>query len=226
MKYHKFKDTNTLNTELASQLKRIIVDAIDSRGEAYLVVSGGKTPIGLFKRLALTSLPWDKVTITLADERCVSTSSADSNEHLVKEYLLQDKAKNAKWLGLYSVNQSATQLQSLEHHIAALPVFDAVILGLGDDGHTASLFPGSDELALGLNDEAPAVLLVNPKTAPYQRISLSKKRLLQSRVIFLHIIGETKYAVLDKAIADNDPMRFPISAFLNAPDVQVMYAPA
>jgi 6-phosphogluconolactonase len=226
MKCHKFKDTNTLNIEFASELKRIIVEAIDLRGEAYLVVSGGKTPVGLFKCLALTSLPWDKVTITLADERCVSTSSADSNEHLVKAYLLQDKAKHAKWIGLYNDDQSATQLQNLEQKITALPVFDAVVLGLGDDGHTASLFPGSDELALGLNDEAPAVLLVNPKTAPYQRISLSKKRLLQSRVIFLHITGEAKYAVLDKAIADNNPMRFPISAFLNAPDVQVMYAPA
>lgn len=223
MKYHKFKDADALNSALASQLERILLDAIGTRGQAYLVVSGGKTPVGLFKHLALTSLPWDKVTITLADERCVSTSSADSNEHLVKQYLLQDKAKDAKWIGLYKANQSVSEL---EQQIAALPVFDAVILGLGEDGHTASLFPGSDELALGLSDDAPAVLLVKPKTAPYQRISLSKTRLLKSHVIFLHITGETKYAVLEHAIADKDPMRFPISAFLNAPDIQVMYAPA
>lgn len=226
MRYHSFSDSNTLNEKLSSQLQLILSEAVHLRGHAYLVVSGGKTPVDLFQLLAKTPFLWEKVTILLADERCVSLQDEARNERMVKEYLIQDEAKNAQWLSLYDdKDNSLARRQALEGQIAALPTFDAVILGLGEDGHTASLFPCSEELSLALDDKAPALLVINPKTAPHQRISLSKKRLLNSRAIFLHIIGDKKRDVLDRAKVSHDPLHLPICAFLTASHLQVMYAP-
>jgi 6-phosphogluconolactonase len=224
MQLHSFSEAHLLTYDLVEQLKQILCNAVVQRGHAYLVVSGGKTPIDLFGILAKSHIPWDKVTIILADERCVPVDDASSNERLIRDHLLQHEAASAHLLGLYSKLQS---LREIEGRIAALPTFDAVVLGMGEDGHTASLFPCSDELAMGLNDNAAAVLLVNPRKAAHQRISLSKGRLLNSRVIFFHLLGQKKLTILHQAMAEHDPMVMPVSAFLNNLDanVQVMYAP-
>lgn len=225
MQLHSFGDADLLVSDLVSQLRHLLLDAIAQRGHAYLVVSGGKTPADLFQALAKVELPWSKVTITLADERCVPLDDDNSNERMLRQLLLQHEAKSAHFVSLYSENDP--DLHHVEQDISALPTFDVVILGMGDDGHTASLFPSADELNLGLDENAPAVLFVNPKTSAHQRVSLSKRRLLDSRVIFLHLKGQNKLAVLHQAMTQPDPMLMPISAFLNSPqaDVQVMYAP-
>lgn len=222
MQLYSFSDAQLLNTDLANQIKNILCEAITLRDHAYLVVSGGKTPVELFKILAQIPLPWDKVTVTLADERCVSADDVDSNERLVKDFLLQHHAEKAHFISLHD-----EYLDTVERKIASLPTFDAVILGMGEDGHTASLFPCSDELASALNDEAKALLYVQPKTARHKRISLSKSRLINSRIIFIHLIGQKKRSVLSQALAQHDPGIMPVSAFLNNTNanVQVMYAP-
>ncbi|WP_298628141.1 6-phosphogluconolactonase [uncultured Legionella sp.] len=228
MQLYSFSDANLLNCDLADQIKNILCEAIALRGLAYLVVSGGKTPVELFKLLAQSDLPWEKVVITLADERCVAVNNADSNERLVKTFLLQHYAKQATFIGLYSTYaESSEQLSVIESQIASLPTFDVVLLGMGEDGHTASLFPCSEELKSGLDDEAKSLLLVQPKTAPHQRISLSKKRLLDSRIIFLHLVGQKKRSAFSQAMAHQDPCVMPVSAFLNNKNanLQVMYAP-
>ena len=109
--------------------------------------------------------------------------------------------------------------------IAELPLFDVLILGMGEDGHTASLFPCSEQIQAGLAADAPAVLAVKPTTAPYERISLSLPRLLNSRHLFLHLVGANKLAVLNKAMAGQDVPAMPIRAFLHHPvaHVAVMY---
>lgn len=225
MQLRSFEDACLLTSDLVSQLAMILSDAIAKRDHAYLVVSGGKTPTALFKALAKTDIPWDKVTITLADERCVPIDDASRNERMVRQTLLQHHAADAHFLSLYDADDE--ELHTIERHIAALPVFDAVVLGMGEDGHTASLFPCSDELSSGLADEGAAVLFIRPTTAPHQRVSLSKKRLLDSRVIFFHLVGKNKLAVLHQAMAQHNPMMMPVSAFLNNhhPNVHVMYAP-
>ncbi|MCL9683292.1 6-phosphogluconolactonase [Legionella maioricensis] len=228
MQFHSFEDANLLNSTLAQQIKEVLENAVKKRGHAYLVVSGGKTPVELFKILAQTKISWDKITITLADERCVDAEHNDRNERLVKHFLLQHEARKAKFLSLYDEHiHSAESLQKTTYAIASLPTFDVVILGMGEDGHTASLFPCSNELAQGLDDDAGAVLFVTPQTAPHQRVSLSKKRLLDSRVIFLHLVGQKKRSVFNQALAEHNPMLMPVSAFLNNlnANVQVMYAP-
>lgn len=225
MQLHSFEKANLLTSDFASRLKQILSDAVMQRGHAYLVVSGGKTPAELFKMLANLDIPWDKVTITLADERCVPMDDQHRNERMVKQFLLQNQAKNAHFLSLY--NEHDKRIATIEQAIASLPTFDAVILGMGEDGHTASLFPDANELSQGLADNAAAVLFVTPKMAPHLRVSLSKKRLMDSRVIFFHLLGESKLAVLHRAMAQADPMIMPVSAFLNNhhANVEVMYAP-
>jgi 6-phosphogluconolactonase len=228
MQLYSFSDAQLLNCDLADQIKNILCEAIALRGQAYLVVSGGKTPVELFKLLAQSDLPWDKVIITLADERCVAVNNADSNERLVKDFLLQYYAKRATFISLYDDHaESPEHLSTIESKIASLPTFDVVLLGMGEDGHTASLFPCSEELMSGLDDEAKSLLFVHPKTAPHQRVSLSKKRLLNSRIIFLHLVGQNKRSVFSQAMAQQDPRIMPVSAFLNNKNVnlQVMYAP-
>ncbi|WP_115710854.1 6-phosphogluconolactonase [Legionella sainthelensi] len=225
MQLHSFSEAHLLTEDLVERLKHILCNAIAKRGHAYMVVSGGKTPIDLFKTLARIDLPWNKVTLTLADERCVPPDSVDRNERLVRHYLLQHEAATARFVSLY--HEEGYSIEETANTIASLPTFDAVVLGMGEDGHTASLFPCAQELALGLDDNAAAVLQITPKNASHQRVSLSKRRLLNSRVIFFHLVGHKKLAVLHQAMAQHDPKVMPVSAFLNNLDanVQVMYAP-
>ncbi|WP_213994869.1 6-phosphogluconolactonase [Arsukibacterium sp.] len=227
MQLHQYSDSNALNTDFANRLVMLLNEAIAQRGRAYLVVSGGRTPTALFNALSETDLAWQDVTILLADERFVPVDTADSNERLVKANLVKGKAAGAEFISLYAPAATAEDaVATVLPRIAKLPAFDAVILGMGEDGHTASFFPCSTELSAGLAADAPAVLAVNPTTAPHQRISLSLPRLLNTRQLFIHLVGQSKLAVLNKAQADTDVTSMPIRAVLQQPDVDVavMYA--
>ncbi|WP_019674296.1 6-phosphogluconolactonase [Arsukibacterium perlucidum] len=227
MHLHQYTDANALNKDFASRLVTLLNEAISSRGRAYLVVSGGRTPTALFNALSQAELAWQKVTVLLADERFVPVDAADSNERLVKANLLQANAAVAEFISLYADAATAEDaVATILPRIADLPAFDAVILGMGEDGHTASLFPCSAELNTGLAVDAPAVLAVNPTTAPYQRISLSLPRLLNAGQIFIHLVGQNKLDVLNQAQAGTDVTSMPIRAILQQPDtdVAVMYA--
>ena len=131
-----------LANDVAEQLRA----AISARGEATLVVSGGRSPVAFFQNLAKQGLDWSKVTISLADERWVPVEHADSNAGLLKKYLLQGPAAKAKFLSLYAaaanLEDAAEQADRL---LAELPAIDVLVLGMGDDGHTASLFPQQSE---------------------------------------------------------------------------------
>ncbi len=226
MQLQQFTDTVELNQDFANRLSTILQQAITQRGAAYLVVSGGKTPQALFNTLSQTDLGWDKVTVLLADDRWLDDNQPDSNERLVKATLLQGFAQAATFVSLYSNTPSAFDgVAEVLPRVAVLPTFDAVILGMGEDGHTASLFPCSAQIKQGLAADAPAVLATEPTTAPYQRMSLSLPRLLNSRHLFLHLVGSNKLSVLDKAMADTDVYAMPIRAFLQHPvaTVTVMY---
>ncbi|MDX3775402.1 6-phosphogluconolactonase [Chromatiaceae bacterium AAb-1] len=229
MQFNQFSTTDALNHEFAEKLQTLIRAAIAERGQAWLVVSGGKTPQALFNTLSKTDLAWQHVTVLLADDRWLPESHKDSNEGLVKASLLQNNAAAARFISLYDAKADSAfdGAAGIQKRLADLPVFDAVILGMGEDGHTASLFPCSAQLADGLADNAPAALAVKPETAPYERISLSRPRLLNSRQVFLHLVGENKLSVLNNAMADTDVSRMPVRAFLHHPqtDVCVMYAP-
>ncbi|WP_281557205.1 6-phosphogluconolactonase [Thalassomonas sp. RHCl1] len=226
---NEFNEKAALDNALADKVAALLSQAIEAKGKASLAVSGGSTPKGFFKALSQKDLPWKKVTITLADERWVNIDDDASNTKLVHEHLLQNNASEAKFFHLKQgealTDETLTDL-NLAAKSSLLPL-DVLILGMGEDGHTASLFPCSDEIELGLAQDNPnALLKVQPKTAPHQRISFTFSSLIESEAIFLHIAGAGKKTVLNKALGEQNILEMPIRAFLQHPQVntQVFWA--
>ncbi|AAZ26224.1 6-phosphogluconolactonase [Colwellia psychrerythraea] len=225
-----FNARNDLDNELASTVSDILAKAIKEKGKASIAVSGGSTPKGFFSVLSQSDIDWSKVTITLADERWVPIDSEASNTRLVHENLLQNKAEKAKFFHLKQGDELTDEtLEDL--NVAASKILlplDVLILGMGEDGHTASLFPCSDQITSGLDETNDAALLkVQPKTAPHQRISFTFASLMTSKNIFLHSCGEGKKTVLTQVLNGDDPFEMPIRAFLQHPSLntQIFWAP-
>lgn len=216
---HTYTNDKALLTELTDFISTQLKQAIAARGHAYFVVSGGRTPIPLFEQLSHTELPWHQVTVLLADERWVPLASADSNERLVRENLLQNLAASAQFTSLLTDDVDAYAAQAtVNTRLSALPTFDVVILGMGEDGHTASIFPCSDEVDAALTSSDSAIA-VSPKSAPNQRMSLTRQRLLDSRQLILHLRGHKKADVLTEAERDDSARDMPIRAFLQQTQV-------
>lgn len=226
---NKFTSRSVLDQQFAQQVAQLLIQAIAEKGRASIAVSGGSTPKGFFQALSMQDLAWHKVTVTLADERWVDVNSLDSNTRLVKENLLQNKAAKANFFDL-KVTDKLTQatLDSLNEKAKKyLLPFDVVILGMGEDGHTASLFPCSEQIKSALSlDNKQVLMAVSPKTAPYQRITFTLSALLTSKNIFLHLNGENKQQVLTQALDDTNTLVMPIRAFLHHPIIhtQIMWA--
>ncbi|WP_137166806.1 6-phosphogluconolactonase [Salinimonas lutimaris] len=223
-----FDSADTLATEFAQTLTDILKAGIEARGRASLVVSGGRTPAALFNTLSNTDLAWDKVDITLADERWVDEDHDASNAASVRKNLLQNKASAANFVTPKTADADANDaIAEVENRISSFSQpFDALILGMGEDGHTASLFPCSEQVADGLNMSSGKICIaVQPTTAPHQRISLTLPALLNSRNIFLHLTGDAKKEVLKDALANNTELEKPVTAVVNRAPVTLMWAP-
>ncbi|WP_394131607.1 6-phosphogluconolactonase [Shewanella maritima] len=210
-----FENTADLEQTLAEKIANQLQDAVDARGKASLVVSGGSTPLKLFQLLSKKLIDWSDVYITLADERWVDADEKDSNERLVRENLLQHRAASAKFRGLK--NMFATPEKGCDmtaESLANFPrPFDVVVLGMGTDGHTCSWFPCSKELN-GALETKKLCAAVNPTTAPHARITLSKDAILSSRQIYLHLVGESKLSVYRQALQSDNVNEMPIRAVL------------
>ncbi len=205
---------------VATQLNR----GIAARGVAGLAVSGGRSPIAFFHELALQKLAWSKVSITLVDERWVPTDSADSNEHLVREHLHRDAAAAAQFVPLKTVAANPQDaLSEREATLRNMPwPLDAIVLGMGEDGHTASLFPGADNLEIALDVSRPNLLTaINPPHADHRRMSLTMRALLHSKCLVLLIQNPRKRAVYERALGGVDVAQFPIAGVLNQREVPV-----
>jgi 6-phosphogluconolactonase len=209
---------------LAHRIADLLGKAIQERGHALLCVSGGKSPIPLFHALRDLPLSWEKVTISLADERCVPVGHPHSNAALVSAHLLQGLAADARLVRMIDsneVNETTLAALSQQAHTAlsTLGRCDVLVLGMGEDGHTASLFSHATELqeALDLNNPLSCQLMhLNPAPpeAPYPRISQTLQYLLQARQIVLSVQGPAKLAVLQQAQQGADT-RWPVSFVLN-----------
>ncbi|KJH75848.1 6-phosphogluconolactonase [Pseudomonas sp. ES3-33] len=223
---HEYKSPVLLADALALNVAKQLSDAIDARGTATLVVSGGRSPVAFFQNLARQKLDWSKVVVTLADERWVPVEHADSNAGLLKRYLLQGPAAKAQFLSLYSATANLElAAEQADRLLAELPPIDVLILGMGDDGHTASLFPNSPNLAEALAaDGTRRCYPMLAPTVPHQRLTMSRALLASAEITVLSISGQSKLTTLSAALAGDDVGAMPIRAFLQ-PTLEIYWCP-
>tara|TARA_R110001599_G_scaffold353459_2_gene592765 strand:- start:12713 stop:13387 length:675 start_codon:yes stop_codon:yes gene_type:complete len=208
--WHRFTSTAELDSALALHLAQRLKEDIAHYGDASLALSGGGTPVGMFKHLARCALDWSRVWLTLVDERCVTTDNPDSNERLLRDNLLQSHASQARFVSMAGAGKD--NMSAMNAQLSAIPrPFSAVVLGMGNDGHTASWFPGVANLAELLDPENTAqVAMTEPLTAPHRRITLTLAAVLESREIIIHITGAEKKAVIEQA----QERGYPVAAVL------------
>ncbi len=225
-----FPTPDALAAALAGRIAGQLRNAIAERGEATLAVSGGTTPARFFAALADQPVDWKNVTVTLVDERFVPPSSERSNEALVRRILLQGETAAARFVPLYTdaPTPDAAALVA-DEAIAALPLpFDALVLGMGTDGHTASFFPDAANLETLLSPQNSArVMAVDTKAGGEPRLTLTLPVIAAARLVVLHIEGAAKKAVIEEAIspAGSD---LPIRAVIDRAQfpVTIVWAPS
>lgn len=224
--FERFDDAAQMARSQAERVARALDAAIGEDGAASLVVSGGRSPIAFFEALSYCELDWSRVQVSLADERWVDVRDPDSNEGLVRRHLLQNEAAEAQLIGLsYPAASHAAAAQLAGQKLASLrrPI-DVLVLGMGNDGHTASLFPGSPLLAQALeqSDVESCLPMVAP-AKPQQRITMTYPLLATARRQILAIQGAEKLETLRQALR-LEPMQMPIRAFLHSP-LEIYWCP-
>ncbi|OOG48668.1 6-phosphogluconolactonase [Rhodanobacter sp. C01] len=222
---HSFTDGNAQAVALAERVAERLRSALAERGHAVLAVSGGSTPKEFFAHLSRETLDWAKVQVTLVDERWVPDSDERSNARLAKTLLLQHAAGVAQFVPLYTDAPTPEQgLAAVTARIDALKLpFDAVVLGMGDDGHTASFFPGGDHLAEALDLEGQTrVLPMRAPGAGEPRITLTLPTLLDTHALYLLVTGEHKRDLLaDVRLGLDTAKNYPVRAVLTQQRVPV-----
>jgi 6-phosphogluconolactonase len=195
--------------------------AVAERGSAGLIVSGGRTPRPMFEALSRKPLPWNRVKITLADERLVPATDAQSNERLVRDHLLQNEAQAAVFLPLWQ--GEGDPIECAAEAVAAMPKpFALVALGIGEDGHFASLFPDIPDLrdALDRNSDRIAIF-VPPRDTREPRVSLTLATLLKTQALAISFEGPTKRRVFEDALLPGKVEVLPLRALLHQKSVPV-----
>lgn len=209
---------------LADAVANNLRETLTKQDRAVLAVSGGKSPIAFFQALNQADLDWSRVDVTLVDERIVPTAHADSNTALVHQNLLQNRAAAANWLPLIdnAVDEGSLKntTQAVEFALTHFRQPDILILGMGGDGHTASIFPQAPQFDDAVRADYPQPLLhTSPITAPHERISMTLAAIERTPHIYLAIAGAEKRQVFDQA-AQNKSQTFPISHVLHSKKAQ------
>jgi 6-phosphogluconolactonase len=227
LSWHDFPNSEALAEKLADHVARALTARLEADGAAALAVAGGTTPIRFFEILSALDLDWSKVTITLVDDRWVPDTSPRSNARLVRTHLLQRNAAAADFLPLVSPDDAPEDaVDAVEAAIAALPLpFAAVILGMGKDGHFASIFPEGDRLSQALAGYRH-VEIMHADAAVEPRVTLTLPIILAADVVAIHIEGERKRAVLDLSLEPGPIEHLPIRAVLaRTPTPDIFWCP-
>ncbi|WP_323750641.1 6-phosphogluconolactonase [Marinobacter sp.] len=215
---HSAETPESIAETLADHVANYLRLRLAENPEATLMVSGGSTPLPFFRALREKPLEWSRVKVALADERWVPEHDPASNAALVKAELLQGEAADARFVLFNYLNKdSSDALPELEAAAAELTFpIDVLVLGMGNDGHTASLFPDAPELTDAMDkDGAPSVMVMTPPSQEHQRVTLTLAVLAQARFKALHLKGEDKISTLARAAeAPADWSAMPIRAFI------------
>ena len=227
----RFDNPPKLAMALAESIAEDLRIAVEERGQATLVVSGGSTPVLLFQHLSRQFLNWTKVTVLLTDERWVPAEHEESNEALVRRHLLVGEAEEAGFVGLKNGAETPEDgWRQCEAALGEIPrPYDVVVLGMGEDGHTASLFPRAPELEIGLDPGTDRLCLPvpPPREAANGRISLTLGALLDCRRCILHFTGDAKWRVYRRALREVPVTELPVRAVLGKArePIDVYWAP-
>lgn len=218
----RFPNATALMQALASDIVAALQEGLAGGRGVSLVVPGGHTPAPLFDLLSEAELDWPNVWVTLTDERWVDTQSSASNERLVREHLLRQAAEHANFVGLKNAQPDPHAGAAASWSaVAQLPrPFDFVLLGMGDDGHMASLFPDSPGLHSAMDLSAPPGCVgMTAASPPRARLSLNLRALLDARRIALLIVGKAKWDTYERARARGPAVDMPVRALLGQQNV-------
>ncbi len=217
-----FPTVDTWAQSIAGRIEETLGAAVIANGRAIFAGSGGSTPSPVYRRLAEARIGWDKIAVTLVDERYVPETSPDSNARLIKETLLQGPAAEATFVPLYHAEVTVDRAAAVAAHKLANAGgrFDAVLLGMGEDGHICSMFPGSPTLKTLLTPTLKPTVLGVPHgrdgMAPsLERISINLPYLMAAGRVILGLKGQAKREVFERE-AGGDPATQPIAAMIAA----------
>ena len=208
-----FESRGSLSSALATDVANALQHHVRVKGSACLAVSGGSTPKLFFETLSRFDVPWSRITVTWVDERQVPETNLRSNAKLVRENLLQNSAAGAEFVPLFE-NPDAENIGTL----------DVVVLGMGSDGHTASYFPGSDNLSEALHPETgKRIVKILAPAAGEPRLTFTLPALLDASLLCLHIEGQEKCDVLNQALAEGPVEAMPVRAVLRSKKPLTLY---
>lgn len=222
-----YADLNTLSERLAAQVADELATALEQKKRTTLVVPGGTTPQAFLQKLSFADLDWSRVDVTLSDERWVPPSSPRSNFGMLQRTLLTNHAAAARAVSLYrKTERPEAALDEIEADLRELLPIDVCVLGMGTDGHTASLFPDADRLQQALSDNSPHLALaMHLPGTDEPRITLTANVLRNAHRRHLLITGEQKKSALDAALQPGAYADAPVRVVLDGVATQVHYAP-
>jgi len=221
-----YVDAGALAAALALHLETIVREAIAERGQAVLALAGGRTPFPAYRTLAARDLDWSRVVLMPTDERCVPHDHPACNLREMRNAFAAAEGVRFVPLTVEDGDPVQSEAQARAMLLQYADDFDAVVLGMGSDAHTASLFPGAAKLAAALDPaDTEGAYRIDPQPlppeAPFPRITLTAARLLHARSLHLALTGEGKHTVLREAQASQEVLRHPIAAILHAPGAAV-----
>lgn len=220
MKFVEYADRDMMMIELAQSLAGELNAALMTHDTVSLAVCGGTTPGPAFDSLSAVDLDWDRVTVLLTDERWLPETSDRSNTRLLRERLFVGKAAKANFFSFYTGDDAPdAALEAKSGDLKPHLPLSVLLLGMGTDMHTASLFPGSDGLEEALDHRAPALLAMRAPGAPEARITLTAPVLRGAMSTHLLITGAEKRQALENAIEIDDPRIAPVSVILKSATV-------
>ena len=208
-----FESRGSLSSALATDVANALQHHVRIKGNACHAVSGGSTPKLFFETLSRTDIPWSKIAITLVDERQVPETNPRSNAKLVRDNLLQNRAAGAEFIPLFD-NPDADKTTPL----------DVVVLGMGNDGHTASLFPNGDNLKEAINPKTEKrIVEISAPASGEPRLTFTAPALLEASLLCLHIEGQAKRDTLNLALGEGPVEAMPVRAILRSKKPLTLY---